>query len=485
MNRAINDDPVSEGIMMRRKTYLVGAAGLFSSAVNHNNDTSTDRPDSRSGNTDGASYGERFGDDTKITDQPVVDPDLRDVVIVAAVCAATAFFLLLLICGACICKNRAGQKPQLPPGNKSTSNPASQPATQPRQKAAKKRVVIPVTFDQLECNIGSGGTIKLDDHWKLAPDRTIEITREDCCKIVEKIVDGTWKPNPNRPFRNNAPSFSAVKAASWKAYKVKFGKLNKTQKKEKVRFKLISVDCANSMDEAKTSKAELIPLVPKAGDMYTEEIAVNFCNKYIGGGVLGDGMAQEEIGMCCIPELLLNLCLMGNEALKPNEALVTSNLIRYNVINGDKNAAELDQAAFEPTSARGMTVVSMDATDFRSSGPFANDCDVVKAMAGFDFMRRICRKNRLPIAGGLWGCGVFAGNDKNRWEKSMCTQWLVASICGATQLRFYHSTRPGAQPKPDGPNPAQLEADLRKYAGLAPHGPVSVAKLYEFLMSLQ
>ena len=47
---------------------------------------------------------------------------------------------------------------------------------------------------------------------------------------------------------------------------------------------------------------------------------MDFANKYIGGGVLGEGSVQEEIRFVICPELIVSLLL--TEVLDPNEAVV-------------------------------------------------------------------------------------------------------------------------------------------------------------------
>lgn len=495
MNRAINDDPVSEGIMMRRKTYLVGAAGLFTSAVNHNNhnDTSTDFPDSRSGNTDDTSHGQRFVHDDAMKNAD--GPGLNSAVIGAAICAVLALLLVILAVGACCFWKRKGQTPALPLGP-TIPTPPSNPGPPSNKKGGPggpgqpdpKPTSLTLSYDQFVTKLNATNqTIELGTDWTLAPDRTIEITREDCAKIVEKIVAGTWKLQRPGTSLAGTPNLPPVKTAAWTAYQNKVGQLGAALKQEKVTFKLISVDAAKSINQAKTSTKHLIPCHIVPGDMYEEKVTINFANKIIGGGVLDTGMVQEEIGMCMIPELIVNLLLMGTAALKPNEALVTSNLIKYNVITGYSNTAQLDtSSAFVPASPHKMTVVSMDATDFRppagggAAPPAPNDCDVVKAMAGLSLTDPLATAhhcNKEHVAGGLWGCGVFAGNDTMRWKKSLVTQWLAAALSGAVEFRFHQD-----------PSNQITKADLEKlvqdvYAySLSVNPPV--AKLYEFLMTL-
>ena len=49
-------------------------------------------------------------------------------------------------------------------------------------------------------------------------------------------------------------------------------------------------------------------------------LQVDFANKYIGGGVLGEGCVQEEIRFVICPELIVSL--LFTEVLDRNEAVV-------------------------------------------------------------------------------------------------------------------------------------------------------------------
>ncbi len=55
---------------------------------------------------------------------------------------------------------------------------------------------------------------------------------------------------------------------------------------------------------------------------------MDFANKYLGGGVLGHGLVQEEIRFLICPELIVS-CLLTEE-LDPNEALFITGALFLN-----------------------------------------------------------------------------------------------------------------------------------------------------------
>lgn len=59
---------------------------------------------------------------------------------------------------------------------------------------------------------------------------------------------------------------------------------------------------------------------------------VDFANKYIGGGSLNLGLAQEEILFLIFPEL--NVSVLFTECLNDNEALFISNAKRFSLYSG-------------------------------------------------------------------------------------------------------------------------------------------------------
>ena len=59
---------------------------------------------------------------------------------------------------------------------------------------------------------------------------------------------------------------------------------------------------------------------------------MDFANKYIGGGVLGDGCVQEEIRFVLSPELIVSILFC--ERLEDNEALLIKGIERFSCYEG-------------------------------------------------------------------------------------------------------------------------------------------------------
>jgi poly(ADP-ribose) glycohydrolase len=73
------------------------------------------------------------------------------------------------------------------------------------------------------------------------------------------------------------------------------------------------------------------------------EYCVDFANKYIGGGVLNDGIVQEEILFCIDPEAIVSLFLM--EMMGDNDAIGIHNIIQYSNYKGYGASFEFDGSA--------------------------------------------------------------------------------------------------------------------------------------------
>jgi poly(ADP-ribose) glycohydrolase len=61
-------------------------------------------------------------------------------------------------------------------------------------------------------------------------------------------------------------------------------------------------------------------------------LQVDFANKYVGGGMLGEGCVQEEILFMLYPELIVSR--LFTEELLPNETLIITGCERFNNSDG-------------------------------------------------------------------------------------------------------------------------------------------------------
>lgn len=99
-------------------------------------------------------------------------------------------------------------------------------------------------------------------------------------------------------------------------------------------------------------------------------LQVDFANKYIGGGVLGQGCVQEEIRFVICPELFVTKLIA--EVMQPNEALFIVGCERFSFYNGYASsftfAGEFnDNTPVDDSRRRQCTIVAVDALNFHKS----------------------------------------------------------------------------------------------------------------------
>ncbi|XP_064457602.1 poly(ADP-ribose) glycohydrolase-like [Ornithodoros turicata] len=145
-------------------------------------------------------------------------------------------------------------------------------------------------------------------------------------------------------------------------------------------------------------------------------LQVDFANKFVGGGVLGQGCVQEEIRFLISPELIVSK--LFTEALGAKEVLVITGAEQFNDTSGYADSFVWEGDFTDSTSRdawrRHCTeVVAMDALYFHRQSdqykPSAIKRELNKAFCGFS------RPGTPPghlsaIATGNWGCGVFRGD---------------------------------------------------------------------------
>ena len=152
-------------------------------------------------------------------------------------------------------------------------------------------------------------------------------------------------------------------------------------------------------------------LIEEEGSKY---IQMDFANKYIGGGVLGHGLVQEEIRFIISPELIVTMLL--TEKLEDDECLIMTGAEKYSNYSGYANSYKFesshqDAISRDPLSRKLTQVVAMDAI------PYYDDPteqylmtniirDLNKSYVSFVSNNT----NQSAIATGNWGCGAFCGN---------------------------------------------------------------------------
>ncbi|CAF1511564.1 unnamed protein product [Adineta ricciae] len=145
-------------------------------------------------------------------------------------------------------------------------------------------------------------------------------------------------------------------------------------------------------------------------------LQIDFANEFIGGGVMGDGIVQEEIRFTICPEMLISL-LVG-EVMQTNECIFLFGCEQYVSYSGyadtfKAKADFVDNTDRDNWGRRLCHVVAMDAICF------SNPCDqyiracidreLNKAFTCFRLPRSY-EQRVYGIATGNWGCGAFRGD---------------------------------------------------------------------------
>lgn len=166
-------------------------------------------------------------------------------------------------------------------------------------------------------------------------------------------------------------------------------------------------------------------------------LQVDFANKYLGGGVLGQGLVQEEIRFLICPELIISRLFI--ECLEKNEAVIITGAEQFNNYSGycDTFTWEGDFRDNTPTDSWGRRctqVVAIDAINFKVRMEQFKICsfkrELNKAYSGF---YEDGSPNHLSaVATGNWGCGAFKGNPNLKFV----LQLMAASEAGRSLLYF-------------------------------------------------
>ncbi|CAF0940650.1 unnamed protein product, partial [Didymodactylos carnosus] len=157
-------------------------------------------------------------------------------------------------------------------------------------------------------------------------------------------------------------------------------------------------------------------------------LQVDFANKYIGGGVLGEGCVQEEIRFVICPEMLVSLLFC--EVMDEQECIFLIGCERFSSYKGYSRTFAwsenyIDETPKDSWGRRLCHVVAMDALRFevpKIQYQFEYiQRELIKASTSFSSIadrnerKSFLNKNYDPdssigIATGHWGCGAFNGD---------------------------------------------------------------------------
>ncbi|CAD5121955.1 unnamed protein product [Dimorphilus gyrociliatus] len=167
---------------------------------------------------------------------------------------------------------------------------------------------------------------------------------------------------------------------------------------------------------------------------------VDFANKYIGGGVLGRGLVQEEIMFLQNPELIVSR--LFTQRLESTDCLVITGFENFNKTTGYASTFKFDEKSDDKTHTyqlckdmkqRFSQTIAIDALPFRDPSDQYKHANLKrelnKAFVGFHEPH----EKSVALATGNWGCGAFKGDR----ELKFLIQLMVAT---ETKREIYYST---------------------------------------------
>jgi len=198
-------------------------------------------------------------------------------------------------------------------------------------------------------------------------------------------------------------------------------------------------------DQWKNSQQKLLNLkIQPTGKIEETQgaIEIDFANKFLGGGVIKKGTAQEEIMFITSPETLIGV--LFSEVMLDSEAILIQGAEIYCKYKGYLSTFQYDGdfQGTHPVREDGVldrTIVAIDALNFRrypEMNQFSESSilrELNKAYIGF-LANKVENKSLedKAIATGKWGCGDFHGHIQLKFM----IQWLAASMA-CREIIFY------------------------------------------------
>lgn len=147
-------------------------------------------------------------------------------------------------------------------------------------------------------------------------------------------------------------------------------------------------------------------------------LQVDFANRFVGGGVTGSGLVQEEIRFLINPELIA--ARLFTEALEDNECLIVTGAEQFSRYSGYSDSFRWDgdhddQTPRDEWQRRCTEIVAIDALVYRQLLeqflPENMSRELNKAFCGF-VRPGVQTENLSAVATGNWGCGAFGGDKR-------------------------------------------------------------------------
>ncbi|KAF7701035.1 poly(ADP-ribose) glycohydrolase isoform X2 [Silurus meridionalis] len=201
-------------------------------------------------------------------------------------------------------------------------------------------------------------------------------------------------------------------------------------------------------------------------------LQVDFASNMIGGGVLNQGLVQEEIRFIQCPELIVARLftekLGDNECLKITGAQVYSNTTGYSD-SFQCNSPHTDSTQRDEWKRRYCQIVAIDAIKFDDPRQQYSEKNIkrelLKAYVGFKGDPQIPTDYTPAIATGNWGCGAFKGDPMLK----ALIQMMAAAVAHRDLAYFTFGNKKQAE-------------DLKRTYKLLKSHKVTVGKLYNLLL---
>nr|XP_008112663.1 PREDICTED: poly(ADP-ribose) glycohydrolase isoform X1 [Anolis carolinensis] len=167
-------------------------------------------------------------------------------------------------------------------------------------------------------------------------------------------------------------------------------------------------------------------------------LQVDFANRFVGGGVTGAGLVQEEIRFLINPELIVSRLI--TEVLDHNECLIITGAEQYSEYTGYAETyrwarSHEDETPRDEWQRRCTEIVAIDAFHFRrfldQFAPEKIRRELNKAYCGFS-RPGVPPHHLSAIATGNWGCGAFGGDARLK----ALIQILAAAEAGRDVVYF-------------------------------------------------